>query len=99
MLFERLEPALAWNGKEQSYAEIAQNLGMTADAVAQSVKRMRSRYRKLLELEIGETVDGPEAVAGGACLPDSYSFWGLIISPRQFSPPRAKQPWTTPLPP
>ena len=62
-LFERLEPALAWNGKEQSYAEIAQALGMTTDAVAQSVKRMRARYRKLLELEIGETVDGPEAVA------------------------------------
>lgn len=62
-LFERLEPALAWNGKEQSYAEIAADLGMTTDAVAQSVKRMRSRYRKLLELEIAETVDGPDAVA------------------------------------
>ncbi|MBK8094267.1 MAG: hypothetical protein IPK32_20485 [Verrucomicrobiaceae bacterium] len=48
---------------EQSHAEIAQSLAMTPDAVAQSVKRMRSRYRKLLELEIAETVDGPEAVA------------------------------------
>lgn len=62
-LFERLEPALAWNGREQSHAEIAQSLAMTPDAVAQSVKRMRSRYRKLLELEIAETVDGPKAVA------------------------------------
>jgi predicted Zn-dependent protease len=32
-------------------------------AVAQTVKRMRARYRALLEQEIGDTVDGPEAMA------------------------------------
>jgi RNA polymerase sigma-70 factor (ECF subfamily) len=62
-LFETLEPLLAWSGKEQSYAAIGDKLRLTPAAVAQAVKRMRTRYRVLLELEIGETVDGPQAVA------------------------------------
>ena len=37
---------------------------MSADAVAEPVKRMRSRYRKLLELKIAETVDGPVSHPG-----------------------------------
>lgn len=58
-----LEPALAWNGKEVNYAEVAEKLSMTESAIAQAVKRMRGRYRKLLEEEVAQTVDGPEAVA------------------------------------
>jgi len=62
-MFTRLEPALAWNGSEVSYPDIAQKLSMTTGAVQQAVKRMRQRFRKLLEQEISETVDGPEAMA------------------------------------
>ena len=62
-MFALLEPALAWNGSEVSYPDIAQQLAMTTAAVQQAVKRMRQRFRKLLEQEISETVDGPEAMA------------------------------------
>lgn len=62
-MFALLVPALAWNGSEVSYPDIAQQLAMTTAAVQQAVKRMRQRFRKLLEQEISETVDGPEAMA------------------------------------
>lgn len=62
-VFAALKPLLAWNGAATSHDEVAQKLGMNAVAVAQNVKRLRERYRKLLEQEIAETVDGPEAVA------------------------------------
>ena len=62
-VFAVLEPALVWNSGQMSYEELAAKLGMTAGTVAQTVKRMRARYRVLLELEIGDTVEGPEALA------------------------------------
>jgi hypothetical protein len=61
-VFTVLEPALVWNQAEQGYAALGEKAGMTAAAVAQTVKRMRIRYRALLEQEISDTVDGPEAM-------------------------------------
>jgi RNA polymerase sigma factor (sigma-70 family) len=61
-LFVALEPALVWNEAGMSYKKLGEKLGMSADTVAQSVKRMRTRYRTLLEMEIMETVDSPEAM-------------------------------------
>ncbi len=61
--FTVLEPALVWNGAKMSYDTLAVRLDMNPAAVAQKVKRMRARYRELLEQEIGDTVDGPEAMA------------------------------------
>lgn len=60
-VFELLEPALAWHGKELNYNELAEQLKMSSSAVAQAVKRLRAGYRRLLEQEIAETVDSPEA--------------------------------------
>ncbi len=61
--FAVLESALVWNGAKMSYDTLAARLDMNPAAVAQKVKRMRARYRELLEQEIGDTVDGPEAMA------------------------------------
>lgn len=61
--FALLEGALAWNGGTFSYREVAGRLGMTEAAVQQAVVRMRTRYRRLLEEEIGRTVSGPEDIA------------------------------------
>lgn len=62
-VFAKLEPLLAWGGGEVSHAELGADLGLTEAAVQQAVKRMRARYRTLLEEEIGQTVDGSDAVA------------------------------------
>lgn len=62
-LFAALAPALAWNGSAVSYEDLGARLSMRAAAVQQAVKRMRQRYRKLLESAIGDTVDSPEAMA------------------------------------
>ncbi len=62
-VFAKLEPLLAWGGGEVSHAELAASLGLTEAAVQQAVKRMRARYRLLLEEEIGQTVDGAGAIA------------------------------------
>jgi DNA-directed RNA polymerase specialized sigma24 family protein len=60
-VFEFLEPALAWHGKELDYNVLAEQLQMSSAAVAQAVKRLRTGYRRILEQEIAETVDSPEA--------------------------------------
>ena len=62
-MFAKLEPLLAWGGGEAGYAELAIALGLTEAAVQQAVKRMRARYRVLLEEEIGQTVDGAAAIS------------------------------------
>jgi RNA polymerase sigma-70 factor (ECF subfamily) len=61
--FHLLKTTLVWNGTQMSYDELGEKLGVSASAVAQKVKRLRARYRELLEAEIAETVDGPEAMA------------------------------------
>lgn len=58
-----LEPTLVWNGSSMSHEVLAEKLGITPGAVSQKVKRLRAHYRELLEAEIAETVDGPEAAA------------------------------------
>ncbi|MCB1210702.1 MAG: sigma-70 family RNA polymerase sigma factor [Verrucomicrobiales bacterium] len=60
-VFAVLESTLVWNGAAMSHDALARKLGMNAATVAQNVKRLRERYRKLLEQEIADTVDGPEA--------------------------------------
>lgn len=62
-IFAKLEPLLTWGGGETSHAELAATLGLTEAAVQQAVKRMRARYRVLLEEEIGQTVDGASSIA------------------------------------
>ena len=58
-VFALLEPALAWNGGAMSYGEIAKALQSSEAAVQQQVKRMRQRYRTLLDEEILGTLADP----------------------------------------
>ena len=62
-MYALLEPALDWNSSDVSYEDLGARLAMSSGAVTQAVKRMRLRYRLLLEQEISDTVDGPEALA------------------------------------
>lgn len=57
-LFENLKEFLSGEpGRRQ--ADVAQELGMTENAVKQAFHRLRQRYRQLLQDEIGQTVAVP----------------------------------------
>lgn len=61
--FEQLKPFLA-GGREaaESYAEVAESLGMTPDAIKVAAHRLRQRYRELLRAEIAQTVARPDEI-------------------------------------
>jgi DNA-directed RNA polymerase specialized sigma24 family protein len=61
-LFEALKPALAGEGRDEGYADIGEQLGMSEGAVKVAAHRLRSRYRDILRARIGETVDTEAAV-------------------------------------
>lgn len=60
--FERLKPFIAPHAAEQTQAEAARELGMTAGAVAVAAHRLRRRYVELLRDEIAQTVADPADV-------------------------------------
>lgn len=60
--FQALHPFLAWNSGEQTYATVAASLQRTEDWVKQNVKRLRKRFRALLEAEVAHTVAGPDDI-------------------------------------
>ena len=60
--FERVRPALQKDGLAPSYRKIAEEFGMSAEAVRAAVRRIRLRYRELLHEEVGRTIDDPRAV-------------------------------------
>ena len=57
-LFDQLKGSLLAEEAGLSYAELGTQLGLTEDAVKQSVHRMRRRYRELFREEIAQTVVG-----------------------------------------
>jgi RNA polymerase sigma-70 factor (ECF subfamily) len=61
-LFECLKGALAGEGLQASYAQIAEQLGMSEQAVKVAAHRLRRRYQELLRAEIAQTVASPEEV-------------------------------------
>jgi RNA polymerase sigma factor (sigma-70 family) len=61
-LFEQLKQLLSDDPDRPSQAQIAQNAGMTGNAVKQALYRLRQRYRLLLRDEIAQTVALPEDV-------------------------------------
>lgn len=54
--FELFEPTLVGHEHGESYARIAAELTLSADAVRQAASRFRRRYRELLRHEIEQTV-------------------------------------------
>jgi RNA polymerase sigma factor (sigma-70 family) len=77
-VLSRLEAEFAAAGKSETFADlkifltgekselpstdIGRRLGLTDGALRAVVYRLRKRYRELLRLEIGRTVDGPDAI-------------------------------------
>jgi RNA polymerase sigma factor (sigma-70 family) len=61
-VFERLRQFVAFAGGAQPYAEVAQALGMTEEAVKKAVQRLRHRYQQLFRQEICQTVENPTEV-------------------------------------
>jgi RNA polymerase sigma-70 factor (ECF subfamily) len=61
-LFERLKGVLAGEGLDESYAQIADELGTSEQAVKVAVYRLRRRYQELLRAEIAQTVASPEEI-------------------------------------
>jgi RNA polymerase sigma-70 factor (ECF subfamily) len=59
VLFAQLKELLADEPGRRSQADIANNLGMTENAVKQAFHRLRKRYRELLREEIARTVAVP----------------------------------------
>lgn len=60
--FEALEPFLTYKDTGTRYAEIAQNLGKSEQAVKVAVHRLRSRFREALLREVSETVDNEQDI-------------------------------------
>jgi RNA polymerase sigma factor (sigma-70 family) len=58
-LFDRLKKLLTDEPDRPSQAEIADEFGMTENAVKQAFHRLRQRYRELLHEEIAHTVIAP----------------------------------------
>ncbi len=58
VLFERLKPWLTGDVGADSQASVAESLEMSADAVKQTVHRLRKRFRVLVKKRIADTVEG-----------------------------------------
>ncbi len=61
-VFERLRQYVVLAGSDQPYAEVAQALGMTVEAVKKAVQRLRRHYQQFFRDEICQTVDNPTEV-------------------------------------
>jgi RNA polymerase sigma factor (sigma-70 family) len=59
-LFECLRETLTGADAPRPYAEIAAELGMSAEAIKVTVHRLRRRYAELVRAEIAQTVTTPE---------------------------------------
>lgn len=60
--FEALKGFLADQSSSGDYATVGAELGLTANAVAVSVHRLRERYRELVREEVARTVAAPEEI-------------------------------------
>ncbi|MEM1070076.1 MAG: sigma-70 family RNA polymerase sigma factor [Planctomycetota bacterium] len=60
--FAALKGFIIGNHGETTYAQIAEDLNMSAAAAKKSASRMRERYRQLLREEIAQTVSGTDEI-------------------------------------
>ena len=64
LVFDQLQPYLAWNANDAPIADASAALGMTESAVRVSLYRLRRRYGEALRKAILETVLDPAEVEG-----------------------------------
>ena len=60
--FDHLKLFLEGEASSGDYAAMAAGLGMSANAIAVSVHRLRQRYRELVRIEVANTVGSPDEV-------------------------------------
>jgi len=60
--FDQLKLFLEGEASSGDYAAMAAGLGMSANAIAVSVHRLRQRYRQLVRIEVANTVGSPDEV-------------------------------------
>jgi len=61
-LFRELRPYLSRPAGEQGYSATAQQLGLSPNAVAASVSRLRQEYRAIVRAEVANTVATPAEI-------------------------------------
>jgi len=61
-LFHQLRTCMVEGATDTSYAEGAQRLGMTEEALRKAVQRLRKRYQELFRQEISQTLANPAEV-------------------------------------
>jgi RNA polymerase sigma-70 factor (ECF subfamily) len=61
-LFEALKGTLTGEDAPRPYAELAAEMGLSAEAIKVTVHRLRRRYGELLRTEIAQTVSSPEEI-------------------------------------
>ncbi|MEQ8790009.1 MAG: sigma-70 family RNA polymerase sigma factor [Pirellulaceae bacterium] len=60
--FDRLKVYLTGQRQDETYAQLAEELQSSEDAIKQAVSRMRKRYRQQLRREIAQTTNGADEV-------------------------------------
>jgi RNA polymerase sigma-70 factor (ECF subfamily) len=60
--FTALEPVLSSARSSEGYTELATRLNLTVNGVKAAVRRMRHRFRDLLQSEVADTVENPSEV-------------------------------------
>ena len=60
--FAACRSALIGADSSELYSQIAERHGMTEGAVKVAIHRMRTRYRELLRIEVGQTVANPDDI-------------------------------------
>ena len=58
-LFAVISPLITGEGGAAAYEELTQSTGMTVEALRQTVRRLRLRFRDLLRETIADTLDEP----------------------------------------
>jgi RNA polymerase sigma factor (sigma-70 family) len=61
-IFDRLKGSLSGADAESSLAEIAAELGISANAAKVAAHRLRKRYRELLRAEVAQTLADPQEI-------------------------------------
>lgn len=61
-LFAELKPCLSHRSEHAAYGEVAKRLGLSSDAVAMAVMRLRRRYREKVRSEVAHTVASPAEI-------------------------------------
>ena len=59
---DTLQPFLSGEEVDQSYAEVAAQLGMPENSVKSAIHRLRRRYGELIREEVAQTVEAPPLV-------------------------------------